>query len=135
MKSTGKWKNLLDSEVKATPKKVLKPTAKPLTAKPFFAEVEKRDQDAITQKMLDDLVADSLLSGKSIDELVIYFKRRLVERINDAIYARKWADKYRRVLMRGGYKDQLWTPEPTIITGVGTKTKSTMKAGQNRRDR
>jgi hypothetical protein len=130
MKSTGKWKNLLDSGVKITPKKVHKPTAKPLTAKPFFAEAEKRDQDAITQKMLDDLVAESLTSGNSIDELVNYFLRRLVERTNDAIYARKWADKYRRVLMRGGYKDQLWTPEPTIITGVGTKTKSTMKAGQ-----
>lgn len=64
-----------------------------LWPEPFFAEVEKRDQDAITQKMLDDLVADSLLTGKSIDELVIYFMRRLVERTNDAIYARKWADK------------------------------------------
>lgn len=135
MKSTGKWKNLLDSEVKAAPPNVYKPVLKPSTAKPFFAEVEKRDQDAITQRMLDDLVADSLLSGNSIDELVGYFYRRLFKRTDDIVYSRKWADKYRLVLMRGGYKAQLWTPEPTMITGVGTKTKSTMKAGQNRRDR
>ena len=126
MKNSGKWKNLLDSGVKIAPKKVHKPTPKPLTAKPFFAEVEKRDQDAITQKMLDDLVAESLLSGNSIDELVAFFYKRLFKRTDDIVYSRKWADKYRRVLMRGGYKDQLWTPEPTMITGVGTKTKSTM---------
>jgi hypothetical protein len=135
MKSAGKWRNLLNSDVKAAPRKVLTPVPKPSAVKPFFAEVKKRDQDSVRQKMLDDLVANSLSAGKTIDELVEYFYRRLIKRTDDIVYSRRWADKYRRVLMRGGYKDQLWTPEPTIITGVGTKTKSTMKAGQNRRDR